>query len=772
MVRPRSFATWIVGAAALASSPVARAQVPAPPWAAPATIGPPHDVQVDPRIVPLPVGPGGRRRTRSPGEASARPAGVEQLGEIVILEGDDEIVSDDGSGGFSVVYTESRQDPPAITRRFFTAYPDEFDEIALFTTFPDSGSPGALAYEISTQQDTSGLGLRPEKPAIWDETAAWGSTRKRLYAFLNMKGVDDYTKLDGLPLDDPRSLFYPVMAQEFAHRWLAFATYRDALGLLSTRLLGRDGTHWSPTLQSWGSVMDGNEWRELDDGTFACVARMKRYAPLDLYLMGLIPPAEVPPFFVINGARTDGGRVLDPARDWYTCEHVSGVREDITIEQVIAALGPRSPGHPDAPRDFRVAFVLLTRPGERAGDVVEAAERLERVRRRWDEKFVEYTAGRGAVCTQASAPCGAAVTRIVSGQVVEAGGDGDGVIEPGEPVTARFRLLNDGPVDATNVHIRAEATDIAFTEGTTTIPRLAAGGTAQVALEGRFTDDRTRCDTTVRVRATAKVDAAEFYGFADVTPGAFRAVHVDFDAGAGGWGVNLEGKDTAKANTWAWGVPASYAWRGYFTFQPASGAGGTGACFFTGLARGDITNGVTTGLEEGRATLYSPPLDLRAAARPRIRYRAWFEAIDRSNPDRLIVSPRSFLRLDAANSLSSGRWWKLDEIGGADDRWRPRDVDPENPENGEAGLRLDRPVFLRFTVERGGKEDLVEAGVDEIEIIGDADGCQPPAPPPPTPPPDEHASGCHLTTAPHPAGPTLALLLVIVASARLLRRRR
>jgi hypothetical protein len=40
----------------------------------------------------------------------------------------------------------------------------------------------------------------------------------------------------------------------------------------------------------------------------------------------------------------------------------TGTRIDLTVDDVIAAEGPRSPAFPDTQRGFRAAFVLLTRP--------------------------------------------------------------------------------------------------------------------------------------------------------------------------------------------------------------------------------------------------------------------------------------------------------------------------------------------------------------------------------------------------------------------------
>src|SRR5438128_2228311 len=69
---------------------------------------------------------------------------VEQVGEVVILEGDHQLVAEDDNGVLAITSAEMQ----AITNRFFTRYPDEFEEVAVFVTFNDRGSPNALAYEL------------------------------------------------------------------------------------------------------------------------------------------------------------------------------------------------------------------------------------------------------------------------------------------------------------------------------------------------------------------------------------------------------------------------------------------------------------------------------------------------------------------------------------------------------------------------------------------------------------------------------------------------
>ena len=144
-------------------------------------------------------------------------------------------------------------------------------------------------------------------------------------------------------------------------------------------LLGRQRAHWSYFVSSGGSPMEGNTWQDIGGGSFRTATPSGRFSPLDLYLMGVASPAEVPPFFVIaepnvNGQRDDTGAVINrespPDRGRPTT--IRGRRVNYTIDDVIRANGRRSPAYipgasPDggsAQPDLPVMWVLLARPAE------------------------------------------------------------------------------------------------------------------------------------------------------------------------------------------------------------------------------------------------------------------------------------------------------------------------------------------------------------------------------------------------------------------------
>ena len=158
-----------------------------------------------------------------------------------------------------------------ITKALLAQYPDEFDSVCVFTTFPDGGAANSVAYALPIKQDVKGLGMQ-----LKDNSPYFGSQGK-LYTFINMQYVGKY----GNNLGNPNHWIHSVMGQEFAHRWGTFLKYVDASGSKSTDLLGRDGAHWANNVQAFGSVMDGHEWEDLGTGSYRLKAKNYRYSPLD-----------------------------------------------------------------------------------------------------------------------------------------------------------------------------------------------------------------------------------------------------------------------------------------------------------------------------------------------------------------------------------------------------------------------------------------------------------------------------------------------------------
>src|SRR6185503_6446017 len=171
------------------------------------------------------------------------------------------------------------------------------------------------------------------------------------------------------------------------HRWGSFVKFKLPDGSLSDGLLGKDNAHWSYLLDTDGSVQYGAEWKDNGNGTFTSNAVRTFYSPLDLYLMGFYKPEEVPPFFLIENPAIDKHQV--------NTENVtiSGTRRAVSINDVIAAEGPRVPAADKAQKEFRIGFIFLTGVNEAVSDQQIAA--LNNIRNAYMTRFAILTGGRG-----------------------------------------------------------------------------------------------------------------------------------------------------------------------------------------------------------------------------------------------------------------------------------------------------------------------------------------------------------------------------------------
>ncbi len=283
----------------------------------------------------------------------------------------------------------------AVSQYFYRSHPDSYDFLMVFSDFSLTLS-NAFAFTIAIRNDVRGI-IRDSEP-LYDVGRQFGSAQ-RLQAMSNMGSLNNYPT-------DPRTQFLgqnntlSIVSHEFGHRWLSFVDTNDEI------LLGRQRAHWSFFHNTSGSVMEGNEIVEVSPGRFRTVDAVKRYSPLDQYLMGLRPASEVPPWFVVtsptfdslpsgfsNGCRESSLAACSP----YVGLEFRGTRRDVTIDEIVRDMGPRIPASGSAPKTFRVAFILLTQKGQapRPGSVA----RLDAMRSAWETAFSNAVEGRGAIET-------------------------------------------------------------------------------------------------------------------------------------------------------------------------------------------------------------------------------------------------------------------------------------------------------------------------------------------------------------------------------------
>jgi len=294
--------------------------------------------------------------------AFADVATIGDYGNITVMEFAGNYDADDPDGTLN--------DSPRreISNEYFSIHKDEYDFLVIFTNF-DFQMPAddALAFYVSIMNDTSGIGIEH-----FNNSSFYGSDNK-LQGYLDMGNIFD---LSASPLDPDFENTLYILAHEFLHRWAAFIKFRDTDGSDSDALvsLGEHSAHWSFLTDSDGSVLYGNDWQDNGDGTFTSIGAKKYYSPLDLYLMGFHDRTQVPPILLIENPE------IDPARMSQLGATIGGTSRYITIDDIIAAEGERTPGPSDAQKNFKAAFIYVTAPGTFTSENLYG---LENIRKEW-----------------------------------------------------------------------------------------------------------------------------------------------------------------------------------------------------------------------------------------------------------------------------------------------------------------------------------------------------------------------------------------------------
>jgi len=299
------------------------------------------------------------------------------------------------SGPFGETFSkQKRLDLPGLTRAFYSAYGDEFDTLYLWTDFDFDNGLG-VAHAFNVRNDVDGIGLK-----LFDRGAIYGSP-SRLSSILTMGDIahdwpsDPQAHVVGL------NSAISIVCHEQGHRWLSYVRFNSPDHDLKDDLLGRERAHWSFLVDTrttpegnFSSLMEGNAWRENSNGTFTTLQTAVNYfSPLDQYLMGLIPPEEVPaiPYLVVDEEAQAILRSKSPLLNF----SLSAGRKSTNISEIILWEGPRVPDASQAPKTFRVAFVLLTERGSQPSRAT--IDRLDRYRDSLVRYFSVATGRRGSL---------------------------------------------------------------------------------------------------------------------------------------------------------------------------------------------------------------------------------------------------------------------------------------------------------------------------------------------------------------------------------------
>jgi hypothetical protein len=702
-------------------------------------------------------GPGAAPRTETlAAAATGLGAGFQIVGSVAVLAGDETSTS-----GQPTRRGITPDNLAAVGHQFIQAFGDYFDQIAVFLAFNDNASPQSLAFQMPVKNDVMGIGL-----GLFDGSADYGSPSGRLQTMLNMKRILAYGRGAA---DDPDNDLYAVWAQEAAHRWVVYFRFRregDAAN--SEALLGRQKAHWARNVQSDGSFMDGYRWIENGDGTFTPDERDKRYGTLDQYGMGLRTEQEVPPFFILEDVRQAVDNMPVTVGAVARNGRYKAQKTVVTVQDIVRAMGPRVPATDPAAADLRMGVVLLTTPESAPENVIGESFRIDGTRRLWDDYYNTAGDGRGKVCTQLLRPCrGLSVTfgeaRVTA---VAPGGSPPG---PGQPFTVTVPVTNVGTAPG-SPKIKVDGRGVlTFAKNTADLDlaQLAPGQTAMATFQGNAPAG-TPCAQPIPIDlATVDTSArpSPSQGTATVVLGMLTRPPDDLEgASARTWKVNPDGTDTAQTGRWELGAPERNEGFG-FVFQPGAAFSGQSA-FVTGAALG--TDPSANDVSGGLTTLESPAFSLDGLSRPHLSYQVYFVAADFQNE---VLVPGSGDSLRVLASADGATWTEVDRLTGMSLGWQHRMVKLDLPPG-----TLSAPALrFRFVAEDADLNNVVEAVVDDVGLVGETAACS-------LPPADGGAGGavasgpdpgctCHLGSRGRPPSPGGMAWLAVTGLALLLRRR-
>ncbi|HET6181283.1 MAG TPA: hypothetical protein VFE61_30475 [Candidatus Sulfotelmatobacter sp.] len=190
------------------------------------------------------------------------------------------------------------------------------------------------------------------------------------------------------------------LGHEMGHRWSAFLSAK-----VNGETIQLGPVHWDRGLQApvafpyqrpvEASAMGGSVWQDNFDGTYTQLdddyyVPATGYSYLDLYLMGLISPNEVPDFFILKN-------LVPAGKDTNGHPIFKADRTKVTIQNVIAAEGPRVPDVDHSQRNFNTGIVLVVEHGHSPSH--DLSERSHEIRQSWSDYWATTTGHRASMTT-------------------------------------------------------------------------------------------------------------------------------------------------------------------------------------------------------------------------------------------------------------------------------------------------------------------------------------------------------------------------------------
>jgi len=270
----------------------------------------------------------------------------------------------DPTGDYSAAVAERFGDSLAIdivtvAQQFYQTHEDAYDYLVIYNNMDIWAMTGAVAYESTARSSGTGYGY-----AVQDAGQEYGSA-SRLQSLMNMGPLSEYpTDPNGIvqlriPAGDTP---LTILAHEAGHLYLALASVHDPNNPTSQPMLGSGGVHWSFVYDSEASLLEGE--RIVDQGAsasprFLTTDTVQGYSPLDRYLMGFIPPDQVPDTFYVTNYPSS----ISPLSHPVPGIGFNGTRQNVSVNDMIQVEGRRTPDSTVAQRRFRFGFILVVAQG-------------------------------------------------------------------------------------------------------------------------------------------------------------------------------------------------------------------------------------------------------------------------------------------------------------------------------------------------------------------------------------------------------------------------
>ena len=284
--------------------------------------------------------------------------------------------------------------PGRVWNQVKEAYPHitdgSVDGVAIYQNFYTDIVTYAGAYSTGGNAGASGL--------FRGDTDATNRARTPALLHMNAIGYGHNRTLPGASR---------VLLHELGHRWLLFVSLMEngtpqaTLNPVSAHPAQYVDTRaaFNVYTETDTSVMGGGYFSENGDGTYTTSSYGPYgYSWLDLYLMGLAAPDEVPNwFYIADSSPRLGNEYYAPPNATYR-----GLKKPVSLGQVVAATGVRKPAYPDTQRTFRMVYVIVADPDRPVTDA--EIDLVNDYRRTMEADFVTATSGRASVSSVVEEP--------------------------------------------------------------------------------------------------------------------------------------------------------------------------------------------------------------------------------------------------------------------------------------------------------------------------------------------------------------------------------